>query len=54
LGYTSENVVPCCWICNNAKKNLSYDEFRKWITRVALHQQMILHGVYDEEESDDA
>lgn len=38
-GYDLGNVVPCCWTCNSAKKGLSYDEFRKWIFRVAEHQK---------------
>ena len=38
-GYDLSNVVPCCWICNKAKGSLSYDEFRKWIFRVAEHQR---------------
>jgi len=38
-GYDSVNVVACCWICNKAKGSLSYDEFRKWIFRIAEHQR---------------
>lgn len=34
LGYTRRNVVTCCAICNNAKKDLSYDEFMAWIARL--------------------
>jgi hypothetical protein len=30
LGYIEDNIVPCCSICNYAKRNLSYDEFRSW------------------------
>lgn len=36
-GYTLENVVPCCGICNRAKKNLTQEEFYKWIERVYLY-----------------
>lgn len=31
VGYTTENCVPCCKICNRAKGTLSYEEFTKWI-----------------------
>ena len=34
LGYVLENVVPCCEICNKAKRDLSYDEFVAWIARL--------------------
>jgi len=29
-GYCKENLVPCCWDCNNLKSNkFTYDEFKK-------------------------
>jgi hypothetical protein len=34
LGYTWENVVPCCKTCNQAKHTMSVDEFRNWINKV--------------------
>lgn len=33
-GYISENVVPCCIVCNNAKRTLSLSEFLNWVERV--------------------
>ena len=33
-GYTTDNSVPCCWICNNAKRNLSYEKFIQWLDRI--------------------
>lgn len=38
LGYTSSNVVPCCWQCNCAKKNMSLMQFKDWINRFSKHQ----------------
>lgn len=32
-GYTINNVVPCCKICNMAKNNLTLQEFKDWIKR---------------------
>lgn len=38
LGYTLENVVPCCKTCNYAKRSMSYDDFMQWIARlIAYH-----------------
>jgi hypothetical protein len=37
-GYVPGNVVPCCWDCNRAKSDLSYDEFMTWLGRVTAHQ----------------
>ena len=30
-GYTKDNVVPCCFICNVAKRHYSLDKFVNWI-----------------------
>jgi hypothetical protein len=32
--YTIDNVVSCCKICNNAKSDLTLNEFIEWIKRV--------------------
>ena len=34
LGYTVENCVACCGICNRAKDTMSTKEFIDWISRV--------------------
>ena len=34
LGYTPKNVVPCCSVCNFAKKNMPFDAFMAWIARL--------------------
>jgi len=33
-GYTINNVVPCCKICNRAKSDLTLSDFKKWITKL--------------------
>ena len=33
-GYELENIVPCCWRCNNAKWTYSVEEFKSWIESV--------------------
>jgi hypothetical protein len=30
-GYTTDNVVPCCSVCNRAKNNMPYNDFTAWI-----------------------
>lgn len=38
-GYTADNVVSCCRVCNRAKSTMTYDDFTAWIRRlVARHQ----------------
>ena len=34
-GYTLDNVVPCCKICNRAKSSMNYDDFIKWIRKIS-------------------
>lgn len=34
IGYTIENSVPCCGICNRAKMTLPEQEFINWIRRI--------------------
>ncbi len=36
-GYTLDNVVPCCRICNFAKEQQSLEDFKKWIKRIYYH-----------------
>lgn len=36
-GYTISNSVPCCSICNYAKREMSAEEFLSWITKVFHH-----------------
>jgi len=38
-GYTLENIVPCCGVCNRAKGKKTQDEFLGWISRLcAFHK----------------
>lgn len=38
-GYESTNVVPCCGLCNRAKRDMPREEFIAWACRVADHQK---------------
>jgi hypothetical protein len=33
-GYTIDNVVPCCFVCNRAKDTMTLQEFQNWIKKV--------------------
>jgi hypothetical protein len=35
LGYTLDNVVPCCSTCNKAKLTMGYSQFIDWILKVS-------------------
>lgn len=37
IGYTSINSVPCCKICNRAKREMPLTEFQAWIARLIQH-----------------
>jgi hypothetical protein len=37
-GYTEDNVVPCCKICNYAKHTMHTDQFKQWIDRLVKFQ----------------
>jgi hypothetical protein len=38
LGYTPDNVVPCCKYCNRAKLDYSPQEWHAWLDRIATHR----------------
>lgn len=37
IGYRVDNCVPCCIICNRAKREMPYDEFIYWIHDLIEH-----------------
>lgn len=36
-GYTLDNCLPCCGICNQAKMDISYEDFKQWVQRISNH-----------------
>lgn len=43
IGYTTDNSLPCCFICNRAKLTLPYEEFMEWIGRLTKNYATMLH-----------
>ena len=39
LGYTVENCVSCCKTCNNAKSDMTVDQFLGWLARAYVVTQ---------------
>ncbi len=39
-GYTLDNIVSCCKICNIAKHNMTQNEFLLWIKSVVKHLKL--------------
>jgi len=37
MGYVLNNVVPCCWTCNQAKSNMSQEAFYGWVVKIHSH-----------------
>lgn len=37
LGYSPDNVVPCCKMCNLGKNSYSKEQFLQWVQRVYEH-----------------
>jgi hypothetical protein len=40
-GYTADNVVPCCRICNVAKSTLTQEEFYDWLRKITKRLDII-------------
>jgi len=38
IGYKLENALPCCTMCNFAKKDKDYDYFIEWAKRIGSYQ----------------
>jgi hypothetical protein len=38
-GYTKANCVPCCGICNYAKRSMLQEDFLMWLDRIAAFRR---------------
>lgn len=51
-GYITENVSPCCKVCNRAKGKMNNEVFLEWVNKAYNHQKKMLESfkndVYDE------
>jgi hypothetical protein len=50
IGYTVENCVPCCKVCNHAKHTMSYEEFVNWIKSTSRNLERVMKDVQDQTE----
>lgn len=41
--HSLDNVVPCCWQCNQAKMSRTYQEFLDWIR--STHHYLLKNGI---------
>jgi hypothetical protein len=41
-GYSLDNVVPCCAVCNYSKQEMTIEQFKAWIHKV--HALLISHS----------
>lgn len=39
-GYTLDNVVPCCWVCNRMKSKMSLKEFLEHISKICFRRHI--------------
>lgn len=39
VGYVEDNVVSCCTLCNQAKRNMDYNKFIQYIDRIAAYRR---------------
>jgi hypothetical protein len=37
-GYSVENAVACCFLCNRAKSDLTFEQWMNWVRAIASHQ----------------
>lgn len=41
-GYVTDNVAPCCKVCNRAKGTMANEEFLDWVIKAYEHQSKML------------
>lgn len=47
-GYTMRNCLPCCEICNKAKRDMSISDFQDWLANLVAHFQINIINKYEE------
>lgn len=51
-GYTLDNSVPCCVICNLAKRSLSIKEFFNWVERISNNKDALCSKLLERENNE--
>lgn len=39
IGYTADNCVPCCFVCNRAKGSMSLEQFMLWVSTLVARNR---------------
>lgn len=50
VGYTRQNVVPCCIICNRAKNSMPFKDFIDWLNRLTNYRQRMTNEQAQQEQ----
>lgn len=50
IGYTRQNVVPCCIICNRAKNSMPFKDFIDWLNKLTDYRQRMVNEQAKQEE----
>jgi hypothetical protein len=44
FGYTIDNSISCCRICNRAKSDMPYEEFMAWVEQMRKYRTELING----------
>lgn len=47
LGYTLDNVTPCCYVCNTMKSNLTREEFIAHVLKIGEHTNVDSYSTHN-------
>jgi 5-methylcytosine-specific restriction endonuclease McrA len=48
LGYSIDNIVPCCTICNRAKNSMTYIEYTEYLNELSVYRTEKIKSIQNE------